>query len=142
MLGEDFSKGKKDFLVYETVKNVAQVKTVTRILSDIYSGENNSKTAVILPRSELLIPMLNSIPSVVDDINVSMTIPLLDLPFSELSLMILNMYVNLRKKSFFYKDVQNVLLDPKLITVMDAKSSRLKDFLDSITEKNLIYVSV
>ena len=142
LLGEDFSKERKDFLVYETAKNVAQVKTVNRILSDIYSGENNSKTAVILPRSELLIPMLNSIPSVVDDINVSMTIPLLDLPFSELSLRILNMYVNLRKKGFFYKDVQNVLSDPKLITVMDAKSSSTKDFLDSITEKNLIYVSI
>ncbi len=142
LLGENFSKERKDFLVYETAKNVAQVKTVNRILSDIYSGENNSKTAVILPRSELLIPMLNSIPSVVDDINVSMTIPLLDLPFSELSLRILNMYVNLRKKGFFYKDVQNVLSDPKLITVMDAKSSSIKDFLDSITEKNLIYVSI
>ena len=142
LLGEDFSKERKDFLVYETAKNIAQVKTVNRILRDIYSGENNSKTAVILPRSELLIPMLNSIPSVVDDINVSMTIPLLDLPFSELSLRILNMYVNLRKKGFFYKDVQNVLSDPKLITVMDAKSSSTKDFLDSITEKNLIYVSI
>lgn len=142
LLGENFSKERKDFLVYETAKNVAQVKTVNRILRDIYSGENNSKTAVILPRSELLIPMLNSIPSVVDDINVSMTIPLLDLPFSELSLRILNMYVNLRKKGFFYKDVQNVLSDPKLITVMDAKSSSTKDFLDSITEKNLIYVSI
>ena len=141
LLGENFSKERKDFLVYETAKNVTQVKTVNRILRDIYSGENNSKTAVILPRSELLIPMLNSIPSVVDDINVSMTIPLLDLPFSELSLRILNMYVNLRKKGFFYKDVQNVLSDPKLITVMDAKSSSTKDFLDSITEKNLIYVS-
>ena len=142
LLGEDFSKERKDFLVYETAKNVAQVKTVNRILSDIYSEENNSKTAVILPRSELLIPMLNSIPSVVDDINVSMTIPLLDLPFSELSLRIVNMYVNLRKKGFFYKDVQNVLSDPKLITVMDTKSSSIKDFLDSITEKNLIYVSL
>ena len=142
LLGEDFSKERKDFLVYETAKNVAQVKTVNRILSDIYSGENNSKTAVILPRSELLIPMLNSIPSIVDDINVSMTIPLLDLPFSELSLRILNMYVNLRKKGFFYKDVQNVLSDPKLITIIDAKSSSIKDFLDSITEKNLIYVSI
>ena len=142
LLGEDFSKERKDFLVYETAKNIAQVKTVNRILRDIYSGENNSKTAVILPRSELLIPMLNSIPSVVDDINVSMTIPLLDFPFSELSLRILNMYVNLRKKGFFYKDVQNVLSDPKLITVMDAKSSSIKDFLDSITEKNLIYVSI
>ena len=142
LLGEDFSKERKDFLVYETAKNVAQVKTVNRILSDIYSEENDSKTAVILPRSELLIPMLNSIPSVVEDINVSMTIPLLNLPFSELSLRILNMYVNLRKKGFFYKDVQNVLSDPKLITVMDAKSSSIKDFLDSITEKNLIYVSI
>ena len=142
LLGEDFSKERKDFLVYETAKNVAQVKTVNRILRDIYSEENNSKTAVILPRSELLIPMLNSIPSVVDDINVSMTIPLLDLPFSELSLRIVNMYVNLRKKGFFYKDVQNVLSDPKLITVMDTKSSSIKDFLDSITEKNLIYVSL
>lgn len=141
LLGENFSKERKDFLVYETAKNVTQVKTVNRILRDIYSGENNSKTAVILPRSELLIPMLNSIPSVVDDINVSMTIPLLDLPFSELSLRILNMYVNLRKKGFFYKDVQNVLSDPKLIIVMDAKSSSIKGFLDSITEKNLIYVS-
>lgn len=31
--------------------------------------------------------------------------------------------------------------DPKLITIIDAKSSSIKDFLDSITEKNLIYVS-
>ena len=142
LLSENFSNERKDFLVYETAKNVAQVKTVNRILRDIYSGENNSKTAVILPRSEFLIPMLNSIPSVVDDINVSMTIPLLDLPFSDLSLRIVNMYVNVRKKGFFYKDVQNVLSDPKLITVMDSKSSSIKDFLDSITEKNLIYVSI
>jgi ATP-dependent helicase/nuclease subunit B len=142
LLGVNFNKERKDFLVYETAKNVAQVKTINRILSDMYSVENDSKTAVILPRSELLIPMLNSIPSVVDDINVSMTIPLLDLPFSELSLRIVNMYVNLRKKGFFYKDVQNVLSDPKLITVMDAKSSSIKDLLESITEKNLIYVSI
>ena len=97
---------------------------------------------MILPRSELLIPMLNSIPSIVDDVNVSMTIPLLDLPLSELSLRIVNMYVNHNKKGFFYKDVQNVLSDPKLTTVMDIKSSSIKDFLDSITEKNLIYVSL
>ena len=51
------------------------------------------------------------------------------------------MYVILKKR-FFYKDVQNVLSDPKLITVMDTKSSSIKDFLDSITEKNLIYVSL
>ena len=142
LLGEDFSKEKKEILVYETAKNVAQVKTVSRILSDIYSDENKSKTGIILPRSELLIPILNSIPSVVDEISVSMTIPLLELPFSELSLRIVNMYVNIRKKRFFYKDVQNVLADPKLITVMDINSSSVTDFLDSITNKNLIYISL
>ena len=142
LLGEDFSKERKEILVYDTAKNIAQVKTVTRILNDIYSDENKSKTCIILPRSELLTPMLNSIPSVVDDINVSMTIPLLDLPFSELILKIINMYVNHSKKGFFYKDVQNVLSDTKLITVMDINSNSIKDFLDSIAYKNLIYVSL
>ena len=142
LLGEDFSKERKEILVYETAKNVAQVKTVSRILRDIYLDKNKSKTGIILPRSELLIPMLNSIPSVVDDINVSMTIPLIDLPFSELSLRIVNMYVNHRKKGFFYKDVQNILSDPKLISVMDINSHSIRNFLDSIAEKNLIYVSL
>lgn len=57
--------------------SIAQTHQVHRILSQhISSTDNWTRTAVVLPNEELLIPLLHTIPSHIDKINVTMGYPL------------------------------------------------------------------
>ena len=96
---------KKNIKIYETSKKVSQVKTVSKILKQIYSKDKDCRTAIILPESQLLRPLLNSIPNNVPGLNVSMSIPLVDLDLSGLTISILNLYVNSKSNSFYHKDI-------------------------------------
>ena len=98
---------KKNISVYETSKKVAQIKTISKILTEIYCDNNKSRTAIILPQSEMLRPLLNSIPKNIPQVNVSMSVSLIDLELPELTLSFLNVYVSLKYNRFYHKDIIN-----------------------------------
>ena len=99
----------KTINIYETSKKVSQIKTISNILSQINKIDEDKRTAIILPQNEMLRPLLNSIPHNISDINVSMSIPLIDFELPELTLSFLNLYVNSKSNRFYHKDIINVL---------------------------------
>jgi ATP-dependent helicase/nuclease subunit B len=66
-------------------QNVAQVKYCGMLLSDLMKeGNDPRKTAVILNDETLLIPLLNSLPPEINDLNVTMGLPLQNTPLFRL----------------------------------------------------------
>ena len=46
----------KNIFIYETTKQIAQVKTAANLIHEISKKKSKDKTAIILPNQELLIP--------------------------------------------------------------------------------------
>ena len=67
-----------DITLLSVPSTVSEVHEVHRILQDIIpsSSQDLTRTAVVLPDEQLLIPLLNAFPEVVDKINVTMGYPL------------------------------------------------------------------
>ena len=73
IISEEYSD-KKSISVIGTPKNIGQVKYVGEIISKMDNSQINN-TAVILSDEKLLIPMINSLPKNVVDVNVTMGFP-------------------------------------------------------------------
>ena len=52
------------------------------LLQQLYTENKLQNTALVLGNEDLLIPILNSIPSCIEDINITMGLPLKQIPFS------------------------------------------------------------
>lgn len=67
-----------DITLVSVPSTVSEVHEVNRILSDIISPDcaDLTRTAVVLPDEQLLIPLLNAFPEAVNKINVTMGYPL------------------------------------------------------------------
>ena len=131
---------KKNISVYETSKKVAQIKTISKILTEIYCDNNKSRTAIILPQSEMLRPLLNSIPKNIPEVNVSMSVSLIDLELPELTLSFLNVYVSLKSNRFYHKDIINLLSNNLFLLIFKNQERKINSFKSIISEKNMIYI--
>ena len=132
---------KKNINIYETSKKVSQIKTISNILSQISKKNEDKRTAIILPQNEMLRPLLNSIPYNISDINVSMSIPLIDFELPELTLSFLNLYVNSKSNRFYHKDIINVLSNNLFVLIFKDQTESINNLKSVVIEKNMIYVS-
>ena len=73
----------KNIFVYETTKQIAQVKTAANIINKISLDNNDKKTAIVLPNQELLKPLLNSIPASIENLSLSISNPLINMELSK-----------------------------------------------------------
>lgn len=69
-IGEELGNSAKDIRIYGVHGNRAQARLAGEILDK--AGSSNHHTAVVLPDEGLLLPVLNSLPPVVDRFNVTM----------------------------------------------------------------------
>ncbi len=122
-------------------KNVSQLKYVGELLS---KQENYSKTALVLADESVLSLALNSLPSTVDKINITMGFPLTDIPLTSFFNTIFQLYLNqerlgvAEKNLFYYKDILNYCNHPffkKLIGDVQLNISK------TIGENNFIFLS-
>ncbi|HRZ42339.1 MAG TPA: PD-(D/E)XK nuclease family protein [Bacteroidales bacterium] len=72
-IGEELSSGAKEIRIYGVHGNRAQARLAGEILGQ--AGSNNHQTALVLPDETLLLPVLNSLPPVVERFNVTMGLP-------------------------------------------------------------------
>jgi len=72
----------KNISVVGTPKNIGQVKYIGALLQRLFTENKLQNTALVLGNEDLLIPILNSIPSCIEDINITMGLPLKQIPFS------------------------------------------------------------
>ena len=134
------------FNVLSVPSSYGQVKHMTGIFEELDVRESPSDCAVVLPDEGLLMPLLNSIPSEVKDINVTMGYPM---SASELwSLMgdVMKMQIHVRRKGdeckFYHKHVWNVLSNALFRTLMDGdEMAACRDKVAQIKQEAKYYIS-
>ena len=104
---KDYSN-RKNINVIGTSKNVSQLKYVGKLLEQDIDHNN---TALILADENLLPLALNSLPSSIDKVNITMGFPLKEMPLVNFFNSIFEMYLNQEKMGvtaeqlFYYKDL-------------------------------------
>ena len=130
----EYSK-EKNIQAIGTPKNIGQVKYVGELLQSMSPDEINN-TAVVLGDEKLLIPLLNSIPKRVQNINVTMGYPLKNSNIYSFFYLLLNIHTK-NQRNFYYKSVI-ALVSHELISPVLNKGADLRK---KIRDENLIYLS-
>ena len=126
----------KDIEIVGVPKNVGQVKFVAEILSKLSPEELNT-TALVLGDESLLLPMLNSIPSQIDALNITMGYPLKYSPFSSFFEKLFEIF-KIENNQFYYKDVIAILGSPLIIQATKNESEAV---IQKIKTENLLYLN-
>lgn len=124
---------------------VGQAKQAYEILNELYPAEaaHDSwiKTAVVLPDESLLVPLLHSLPSQIEKINITMGFPLKSTPVSGLIEHIFDLQKRMRtsgdSSSFYHLNVSNIL-NHQYIALLCSKEAALLS--RKMAQNNWIYV--
>ncbi len=136
----------KDIRIISVANNADQAKTVKDFLYQLKdkSVEINENTGIILADEHLLIPVLNSIPESIENLNVTMGYSIKESPVYAFFEYLLNLQSNSKKIGdnkivFYYEDVINILnhqfvkhLNPEEIDLIIAK----------IKKTNRVYINL
>lgn len=123
---------------------VGQTKKVSEILSSIEG--DSVRTVVVLPDETLLIPLLNTIPEKIKDVNVTMGYSISNSSLASFMNMVESLQRNKRKKinisgeneeCFYNKDVLSLLSHPFIRLICSEEASRL---INQINSTNSVYV--
>ena len=123
---------------------IGQVKRLPEILKNLPGKieDIDEKTAVVLPDEGLLLPLLNSIPEDIKDINVTMGYPLGGSEISTLVSDIAALQLHMRGKdgkwSFYHAPVRSILSNSLIKSVMSEEGRQI---VDKIRKDAKYYVS-
>lgn len=135
-LPEHFNE-EKNFTTIAVPQQIGQVKYIGKLLES-FSPEGLSKTAIVLGDEALLLPLLNSLPSTVENLNVTMGLPLAQVPDSAFFDSWIAMHLNSKENEFFHKNILAFLSQEHTATLLENKATEIKE---TINQENLIYVS-
>lgn len=134
---------------FETIgipSNIGQAKQIYPIIKELISsyGLNETtatKTAIVLPNEKLLMPVLNSIPEDIKQINITLGYSLSGTPISSLAKYLQSLQKNVRKTdgeaSFYHRDVIALLGHKYISNICPQEASAI---INDITEHNRIFV--
>ncbi len=111
---DDFSN-EKNIQIIGTPKSIGQAKIVGNLIEKIAENTPLQNTAIVLGDENLLIPVLYSLPSNIDALNITMGYSAKNNPVQLLISKLFKLHVNALSKSsyvFYYKDVLDVLSNP------------------------------
>lgn len=118
--------------VVSVSSSIGQAKRLPDILGgmdDVLDGADMSRTAVVLPDESLLIPVLNSIPECISDINVTMGLPmsgsLLYAMMNDISSIQLHAINRKGKWYFYHKQVWDLFSNELFRTALDEESAEV-----------------
>ena len=134
--GSSYFSQPKKIKVVAISQNIGQVKYVGQLLKQLNNTEL-SETAIVLGSENLLLPLLNSLPENVKNLNVTMGLPLSQVPDAAFFENWFTMQINSRDGRFFYKDVLALLAQPYTQLLLNKKHQFLRDH---ILTNNLIYL--
>ena len=142
-VGDYYVVEKEKFQTIACPKNTAQAKVVAEVIKGFSKADlEDSKSAIVLADEALLFPVLNNLPSVVKQLNVTMGSPLKNstlFSFVEVLFTMQIHAINYKKNAFYYKDVIAVVEHPYFSKIANAKAViALKKF---IIKDNIIFVS-
>ncbi|HKK61570.1 MAG TPA: hypothetical protein VJ951_03365, partial [Bacteroidales bacterium] len=106
---------KSEIKIYDLPTDILQAKTMHEILQEAeIDMDNPNHTAVVACDENMLVPILNSIPAELKDVNITMGYPFKNTPLSSFIELILRLHINAgprkyTKGSFYHKDVLSIL---------------------------------
>ncbi|MGV6827836.1 MAG: PD-(D/E)XK nuclease family protein [Flavobacteriales bacterium] len=128
-------KTHKKFNFVEIQNNVGQIKYVAQILAQL-SLETINKTAIVLADETLLVPLLNSLPLNVKEVNITMGLPIKKLPPVLFFELLFELHIK-ASDTFYYHDILTFLNHP--ITKKIVKNTN--KIIEQIKQQNKIYLS-
>ncbi|MEI6433598.1 MAG: PD-(D/E)XK nuclease family protein [Bacteroidota bacterium] len=121
-ISDDFAIGSKQISIIGAPDPVGQVKYCGKLLRELaLQGKANETTAVVLLDVALLIPLLNSIPDEVKELNITAGLPLKQTPLAGLFDAVFNMHIHSsrfarlsagKNQKYYYKDVLKMIQHP------------------------------
>jgi len=134
---------KKNIAIYGVPKNIGQAKQVGSLLKELSIKQKDlSKTAIVLGDETLLLPILNSLPSSIDALNITMGLPLKSVPMASLFENLFYLH-NTTNKSYYYKDIISILSHQNISCLFEKDNgSAVSDILRTIQSNNLVYLNL
>ncbi|MFD1161418.1 PD-(D/E)XK nuclease family protein [Hwangdonia seohaensis] len=137
----NYSK-EKNISIYGVPKNIGQSKYIGTLLNNLSQSDPSlQNTAVVLGDENLLIPVLNSLPSTIEALNITMGFPLKSIPLASLFESLFKLHKN-PSKSFYYKDAINIIAHQFIrpLFYFDDTDYASK-IIETIEANNIIYLT-
>ncbi|WP_299365873.1 PD-(D/E)XK nuclease family protein [Winogradskyella sp.] len=134
---------KKNIEAIGIPKLVGQAKYIGQLLEDISSqNEDLKNVAIVLGEENLLIPLLNSIPKHITQINVTMGLPLRLVPLSSLFELLFSCHKN-NNDRYYFKEVIDIISHPLIYSLFETATGNISSFIIGyIQRNNLVYITV
>lgn len=116
-------------------KNIGQAKYLGEILTNL-EPDQLKNTAIVLGEEELLLPVLNSLPEEIQELNITMGFPIKNAPINSLFENLFQLHIN-KNNSFYYKEVISIINHPSLNTLLKGDAEQL---IIKINSENLVYL--
>ena len=153
-IDDDLKKSSKTIRVTGIPLHVGQTKFCGELLSGIASDTKDAEdTAVVMMDEQMLVPLLNSLPENVNELNITMGLPLKQTPLFDLLDAIFRMHVNFQRFSltsrtysgkFYFRDVLKILQHPYMSgmsgSLMAESPFSLEDLIHSIKDGNRVFL--
>ena len=149
---DNFSRKDRNDRIIGTSGNVNQIKVAAEILKEIATRDPGQieKTALILNREDLIVPVLNAIPPEIEYFNVTMGLPISSTHYFQFIRQIFEMQNNVNRYSrpqgfiFYHRDLTGILQSIPVKHYIDrqGKSKEIKDFIRKITLENKLFFPV
>ncbi len=125
----------KQLTVVGTPKQIGQAKYVGELLSKL-PKEKLNRTAIVLGDESLLLPILNAIPEDIKDINITMGLPLREIPLAIFFEALLQIQIQSSNRGFYYKPLLDLLQNQTVFWLLGTTTYLLAE---KITQENLVY---
>ena len=132
-------KNDKQIDIFALPKNISQAKKVGELLQSL-SNDELRETAVILGDENLLLPVLNSLPKNVTDVNITMGLSLKNVPLASFFENIFQLYVKQSGNHFYYKRILHLLHNN--YTKILIGSETINEIIKEIQQNNRISLSI
>jgi hypothetical protein len=150
-ISNDYLEGVKKIEVIGVPDQAGQVKLCGELLG-MPGMRLDSGTAIVLPDERMLLPLLNSLPAGIDELNVTMGLPLKQTPLADLLDLLFQSHLHamaMKKGStdeqgFYYRDVLRLLQHPLMskiaVSAMNGNQFALSDLIGRIRKGNQVFI--
>ncbi len=125
----------KNISVIGTAKNIGQAKYIGEIIGEIKNPNALNNTAIVLGDEKLLTPLLNSMPNKIEDLNITMGLPIKLSSTASLFDNLLKLHSE-NKKSFYHKNVISILSHELIVPLLNTSDG---DICKIINTNNIVY---
>lgn len=144
-INDNFNQTTKNIEIIGIPQQIGQAKYISSILSKIDSTNNYKDTAIVLADENMLIPVMQSIPDEILNVNVTMGYPLKNTSLTVFFETIFQLFMNAEKfgskdtLTYHYKDLINLFRLPFSNVIIGNKT--IEQLTSKITQQNWVFIN-